>query len=258
MTDYPLPYVSNDLTGQVAFVTGATSGLGRRFANVLAKCGAKVAIAGRRKDRLDEVKAEIAAFGGVAHPIPLDVGNMQACIDAIGEAEKALGLVTILVNNAGMPDPVRPTKASLELIDEVFNVNMKAPFVLSCEVARRLIAAKSPGRIVNIASVAAFRYGGNGAALYPITKAGLIRITEALAVEWSKQRINVNAIAPGLFDSEMTEAMFERVGDISKENPRGRMGVPAQLDSTLLYFVSPASECVTGTYVKVDDGQGTR
>lgn len=258
MTDYPLPYVSNDLTGQVAFVTGATSGLGRRFANVLAKCGAKVAVAGRRKDRLADVVAEIATFGGEAYAIPLDVGDMEACIAAIGEAEAALGTVTILVNNAGMPDPVRPTKASLDFIDQVINVNMKAPFVLSCEVARRLMSAKKPGRIVNIASTVAFNYNGNGAALYPITKAALIRITEALAMEWSKFHINVNAIAPGLFDSEMTQSMFTRLGDISKDNPRGRMGVPAQLDSTLLYLVSPASECVTGAYIKVDDGQGPR
>jgi NAD(P)-dependent dehydrogenase (short-subunit alcohol dehydrogenase family) len=112
--------------------------------------------------------------------------------------------------------------------------------------------------MVNISSVGGFNYGGNGAALYSITKAGIARMSEVLAVEWSRYNINVNCIAPGAFSSEMMDGMLERMGDISKAFPRGRICDPAQLDSTLLYFVSPASECVTGTIVKVDDGQGPR
>ena len=111
---------------------------------------------------------------------------------------------------------------------------------------------------MNISSVAAFHYSGGGAALYSITKAGIARMTEALAVEWARFNINVNCIAPGAFSSEMLDGMLERMGDISEHFPRKRIGQPAQMDSTLLYLVSPSSDCVTGTIIKVDDGQGPR
>lgn len=255
---YPLPNVSTDLSGQTALVTGASSGLGLRFAKVLAKCGAKVALAARRVDRLEEIAAEIRAAGGVAEPIAMDATNADDLISAVAEAEKRLGLVTILVNNAGIPDAQRAHKMPLDLIDRVLDVNVRAPFILSCEVARRLMAANAPGRIVNIASEAAFGYGGNGAALYSVSKAAVVRITETLAVEWSRFHINVNAIAPGAFASEMMDGMLSRMGDISQHFPRKRIGDPAQLDSTLLFLVSPASDAVTGTVVRVDDGQGAR
>lgn len=256
--DYALPNLSDDLSGQTALVTGASSGLGRRFARVLAACGAQVAVAARRGDRLESLVAEIAAAGGKAAPVVVDVSQADRLAAAVDEAESALGPVTILVNNAGIPDAQRATKMPLELIDRVIDVNVRAPFVLSCEVARRLMEAKRPGRIVNIASAAAFDYGGNGAALYSVSKAAVVRMTEALAVEWSRFNINVNAIAPGAFRSEMMDGMLARVGDISQHMPRRRIGDPAQLDSTLIYLVSPASDAVTGTCILVDDGQGRR
>jgi len=255
---YPLPNVSNDLSGQTALVTGASSGLGLRFAKVLAKCGAKVALAARRLDRLEALAAEIEAEGGQAVPIEMDATDADQLVGAVQKAEEAFGLVTILVNNAGIPDAQRAHKMPLELIDRVLDVNVRAPFVLSCEVARRLIAAEKPGRIVNIASEAAFRYGGGGAALYSVSKTAVVRITETLAVEWARFGINVNAIAPGAFASEMMDGMLSRIGDITQNMPRKRLGDPAQLDSTLLYLVSPASDAVTGTCVRVDDGQGSR
>jgi NAD(P)-dependent dehydrogenase (short-subunit alcohol dehydrogenase family) len=255
---YPLPNASTDLTGHVALVTGASSGLGRRFAQVLARSGAKVALTGRRLERLEELAAEIRAEGGEAAPIALDVTDADQLLAVIGKAEAALGPVDILVNNAGIPDAQRATKMSVELIDRVLGTNLRAPYILSCEFARRRMEAKLPGRIVNIASMAAYDYGGNGAALYSISKAGVVRMTEALSVEWAKFHINVNAIAPGAFSSEMVDGMLERMGDISAHFPRKRLGDPAQLDSTLLYLVSPASEAVTGTSIKVDDGQHWR
>jgi NAD(P)-dependent dehydrogenase (short-subunit alcohol dehydrogenase family) len=255
---YPLPNASVDLTGQVALVTGASSGLGLRFARVLAACGAKVAIAARRADRLETLAAEIRNAGGEALPVSLDVTDADQLVSAVAQAEQAFGTVTILVNNAGIPDAQRAHKMPLDLIDRVIGVNLRAPWILSCEVARRLMAAEKPGRIVNIASVAAFNYAGGGAALYSVTKMGVVRMTEALAVEWSRNHINVNAIAPGAFASEMMDGMLSRVGDISQGFPRKRIGDPAQLDSTLLYLVSPASDAVTGTCIKVDDGQGSR
>jgi len=255
---YPLPNISTDLTGQVALVTGASSGLGLRFARVLASQGAKVALAARRLDRLEALAEEIRKDGGEAMPVQMDVTDADRMKAAVDEVEKAYGHVTILVNNAGIPDAARAHKMPVELIDRVLDINVRAPFILATEVARRLIDAKKPGRIVNIASEAAFRYDGNGAALYSVSKAAVVRMTEALAVEWSRFFINVNAIAPGAFRSEMLEGMLERMGDISKHFPRKRLGEPAQIDSTLLFLVGPASEAVTGTFVRVDDGQGGR
>lgn len=256
--DYPLPNKSTDLTGQVALVTGASSGLGLRFAKVLASQGAKVALAARRLDRLEALADEIRREGGEAVAVQMDATDADQLKAAVETAEQELGLVTILVNNAGIPDAQRAHKMEIDLIDRVLDINVRAPFVLCCEVARRLIAAGKPGRIVNIASEAAFRYDGHGAALYSVSKAAVIRTTEALAVEWSRNHINVNAIAPGAFESEMMDGMLERMGDISQRFPRKRLGNPAQLDSTLLFLVGPASDAVTGTFVRVDDGQGAR
>ena len=258
MTELALPNISNDLSGEVAMVTGATSGLGWRFAQVLAAAGATVVACGRREERLAELVADIESRGGVAHAVPLDMTDADGILAAVQHAEDAAGLVTILVNNAGVPDAQRAHKMSLELIDRVIDTNLRGPYVLSCEVARRLIAAERPGRMINISSVAATHYAGGGAALYSVTKAGIWRMTEALAVEWSRNHINVNGIAPGAFDSEMMDGMLERMGDFTGSFPRKRLGVPAQLDSTLLYLCSPASECVTGTVITVDDGQGSR
>lgn len=255
---YPLPNASIDLSGKVALVTGASSGLGKRFAQVLARQGAKVAITGRRLDRLEALAAEIAADGGVAAPLALDVTDTDQLLAVIGRAENALGPVDILINNAGIPDAQRATKMSVELIDAVMDTNVRAPWILACEFARRRMEAKAPGRVINIASMAAYSYRGEGAALYSVSKAAVVRMTEALAVEWSKFHINVNAIAPGAFASEMMDGMLERMGDISQHMPRKRIGDPAQLDSTLLYLCSPASDAVTGTSIKVDDGQGGR
>ncbi len=258
MTDFPIPNFSIDLSGQSALVTGCTSGLGRRFARVLAAAGAKVAITGRRVERLEELAREIAAAGGTSVPIRIDMTDPASILAALDAAEKALGTITILVNNAGIPDAQRAHKMSLELINAVFDTNLRGPYILSCEVAKRLINQKVPGRMVNISSIGAFSYDGMGAALYSITKAGVVRMTEALSAEWARYGINVNAIAPGAFYTEMMEGMLQRVGDISVAFPRKRLGDPAQLDSTLLYLVSPSSEFVTGAVIRVDDGQGPR
>lgn len=255
---YPLPNVDHDLTGQVALVTGATSGLGRRFARTLASAGALVMAAGRRADRLDDVVAEITADRGVAAGVALDVQDPDQIVAAVDRCEREFGTVTILVNNAGIPDARRAHAMDLELVDRVLDTNLRGPYLLSCEVARRLIAAERPGRIVNISSTGAFQYSGTGAALYSITKAAINRMTEVLAVEWVRYGINVNAMAPGAFASEMMDGMIARVGDISASLPRGRLGDPAQLDSTLLFLVGPTSEMVTGTIVRVDDALGGR
>lgn len=258
MAEYTTPNFSTDLTGQVALVTGTTSGLGRRFALVLAACGAKVALTGRRVDRLDALAEEIRAAGGDCLPLALDMMDRDSIRAVVEEVEGHFGTITILVNNAGIPDAQHAVKMSDELVDAVFDTNLRGPWDLSCEVARRMIAAKVPGRMVNISSIGGFNYSGGGAALYSVTKSAVVRMTEALAVEWSRFNINVNAIAPGAFSSEMMDGMLERMGDFSKSFPRKRICDPAQLDSTLLFLVSPSSDAVTGTCIKVDDGQGSR
>lgn len=258
MSDYPLPNAAFDLSDQTALVTGATAGLGWRFARVLAAAGARVAIAGRRAERLNRLQALIANDGGIAFAVPMDMTDAGAIVGGVDSAEKALGPVTILVNNAGIPDAQRAVRMSVSLIDTVIATNLRGPFILACEVARRLIQREQRGRIVNLSSAAAFHYEGEGAALYSVTKAAIARMTEALAVEWSRFHINVNAIAPGSFHSEMMAGMIARIGDFAHKTPRRRICDPALLDSTLLYLCAPASEAVTGTVIRVDDGQFIR
>jgi NAD(P)-dependent dehydrogenase (short-subunit alcohol dehydrogenase family) len=255
MADYPLPNCSSDLSGRVALVTGASSGFGERFARVLAAQGAKVVLCARRKDRLDALAAEI---GPNALAVAMDATDSASLFAAVDAAEAAFGTVDILVNNAGIPDAQRAHKMSVALVDRVLGVNLRAPWLLSCEVARRLIATKKPGRIVNISSTAHYGYTGGGAALYAVTKTAIARMTETLAVEWAAYEINVNAIAPGMFVTEMTDGMFERIGPQDQNVARKRIPDPALLDSSLLYLVSPASEAVTGAVIRVDDGQAAR
>ncbi len=256
MSDYPTPNFSIDLNDQVALVTGATAGLGQRFARVLAACGAKVAITGRRGERLDALAAEIRAAGGDCEPVRMDMTDREQIRAGVNQAEQALGTVTILVNNAGIPDAQYATRIDDELFDRVMDTNLEGPWILSCAVADRLIKAQLPGRIINIASMAAFDVQSTlPSSLYATTKAAVVRMTEAMAVEWARFQINVNGIAPGTFASEMVDGMLERVGDFSQYFPRKRICDPAQMDSTLLFLASPSSDCVTGTVIKVDDGQ---
>ena len=258
-SSYPLPNNAADLMGRVALVTGASSGLGARFAQVLAAQGAAVVLAARRLDRLEALAAQIAAAGGQALAVEMDATDAESLVNAVAAGEAAFGMIDILVNNAGIPDAQRAHKMDTALIDQVLGVNLRGPWILSCEVARRLIAAEKPGRIVNISSVAHYRYDGGGAALYAVTKTAIARMTEALSVEWAHYGINVNAIAPGMFVSEMTDGMFARMGGNPAQHlPRGRVPVPEQMDSTLLYLVAPASECVTGAIIRIDDGQSAR
>src|SRR5438270_1352847 len=211
-TPFPLPYAGLDLAGQVALVTGASSGLGRRFAATLAAAGAAVAAGARRTDRLTELVGGIESRGGRPVAVALDVTDAGSIVDAVQQAEDQLGPVTSLVNNAGIPDAQYATRMPLELVDRVIDTNLRGPWLLSCEVARRLIAAKQPGRIVNISSVGALSYGGGAAALYSVTKAAVIRMTEALSAEWARFGINVNCIAPGAVSSEMMDGMLSRLG----------------------------------------------
>ena len=253
-----------DLSDQVAIVTGATSGLGWRFAQVLAAQGAKVAIAGRRVDRLDALANEISEAGGTALAVPTDMSDLAQVETLTAIVEEQLGMPTILINNAGIADGQLATKMDIAFMERLMTINLTGPFLLAREVAKRLIKAKSAGRIVNIASIAAYSYDGNGAALYSTSKAAIARMTETLAVEWARFPINVNAIAPGIVKSEMTDGMAQRMkaGDeaegFAAHLRRNRVPTPDWLDSTLLFLVDPDSHAVTGTVIKIDDGQNDR
>ncbi|MGB3457242.1 MAG: SDR family NAD(P)-dependent oxidoreductase [Litorimonas sp.] len=253
-----------DLSGEIAIVTGATSGLGWRFAKVLAAQGAKLCITGRRVERLDALAQEISAEGATVMTLPADMSDM-AQVEGIAETVEAhLGMPTLLVNNAGIADGQLATKMDVAFMEQLIAINLTGPFLLAREVAKRLIKAKRPGRIVNIASMAAYDYDGNGAALYSTSKGAIARMTETLAVEWAKFHINVNGIAPGIVKSEMTDGMAQRMkaGDTAEgfaaHTTRGRVPTPDYLDSTLLYLMDPASHAVTGTVIKIDDGQQRR
>ena len=251
------PNFSTDLTGQTALVTGTTSGLGRRFAEVLAACGANVAVAGRRVDRLEELAGRLRDAGGNVLTVPLDVTDTDALFTSVARVQDELGPIQILVNNAGKPDAKLALRMDPKFVDEMVATNLTSLFHLASEVTRRLIEADLPGRIVNIASGAAYS-AGIGTSWYAITKSAVVRMTEMLALEFARYDVNVNCIAPGAFESEMMDGMLERMGDITREFPRKRIGKPSQLDSTLLYLVSPDSDFVTGATIRVHDGQGAR
>lgn len=249
-----------ELSGRIALVTGASSGLGQRFARVLAAAGATVIIAGRRESRLRQLANEITASGGAVITQVMDISDGPALPGLIEQLTREHGLIDILVNNAAMGQTGNSLDTPATAADELLFTNLRAPFILCNEIARHLITAQRPGNIVNLSSVGAYHYStGTHAALYCACKAAIIRLTEALAMEWAQHGINVNAIAPGLFRTEMTDTHLAHYGDaILKRMPRKRAGEPAQLDSTLLYLLSPASEFITGICIRVDDAQFPR
>lgn len=247
-----------NLQGQVALITGASAGLGQHFAQLLAGHGARVALVARDEKRLALTANTIRANGGECEYFTIDLTRTHEISELVEQINARLGVITLLVNNAGMMALGSSTKLSIDDIEASLAINVRVPFILSREVAKRLIEAKLPGRIINLSSITSFHYPGDGAAIYSTTKAAVNRMTETLAMEWVKHRINVNAIAPGTIEAGMTDRLEARVGDIRQRYPRGRLGLPQQLDSTLLYLCSPASELVTGTIIKVDDGQFTR
>jgi NAD(P)-dependent dehydrogenase (short-subunit alcohol dehydrogenase family) len=248
------------LDQRVAIVTGASAGLGRHFAEVLAREGAKTVLVARRGKALETVVRQIETEGGEAIAIQADLTDADAAKHVLDAATSAFGTPDILVNNAAMADANFATRLSLDTINQVIDLDFRAPFLLSCGLAERLIEREMPGWIVNISSVGAHYYAPKSAsALYCSCKAGLIRMTETLAIEWAAFGINVNAIAPGMFESEMTEGYIARKGDRVRQGfPRHRFGQPADLASTLLYLVDPASRLVTGACITVDDAQTPR
>lgn len=246
-----------DLTGRVAVITGASSGLGVQMAKAYAKQGANIAIMARRKEKLEAVATEIRALGVKCLPVPCDVTDTNAIIEAVETIEKEYGKVDIVVNNAGT-GYVGP---AVEMKDEDWNWNVEldlnSVFKVSREFAKGMIK-NNYGRIINISSM----YGlvGNMAlpsAGYHAAKGGVLNLTRALAAEWARNGITVNCICPGYFETELTADTLktDSFSEYTKATvPLGRYGNEGELDSTAVYLASEASSYVTGVIIPVDGG----
>lgn len=245
-----------DLSGQTAFVTGATSGLGRRFAKILSEAGASVAIAGRRVDRLQTLKSEIESTGRKCAAVALDVTDAAAIPRALDEAEAALGPIGTLVNNAGVNVQGMVADQTVADFDTVMNTNLRGPFLLATEMGRRMIARKQGGKIINIASIGSFRVLP-GLTAYCISKAALAMMTQCLAREWVRHDIAVNAICPGYIETELNSDWFrsEKGQAQIKSFPKRRLMDEKDLDGMLLLLASDASRAVNGALLTIDDAQ---
>jgi NAD(P)-dependent dehydrogenase (short-subunit alcohol dehydrogenase family) len=244
------------VAGQVAFVTGASSGIGRRFAEVLAASGAKVALAARREDRLAELAREIGERGGgQSVPFACDVTRQDSIAAAILAAEARLGPLSILVNNAGVVVSKPLFEHTEEDWDYVVDTNLKGAWLMAREFAHHLVEQKRPGRIINISSVLASRTIGRVPA-YCAAKAGLTHLTQVLAMELARYGILVNALAPGYVETDFNRAFFQTPAGkaLISRIPLKRLGQTPDLDGALLFLASPASAYVTGAVLAVDGG----
>ena len=253
----PVAVPNFDISGQVALVTGASSGIGEHFAEVLAAAGAKVAAVARRADRLGELARRVGASGGTCLPVACDVTDRQSVADAVAAAEERLGPVSILVNNAGVVVSKPFFEHTEEDWDYVVDTNLKGAWLAAREFAHHLVEKRRPGRIINISSILAFRTIGRVPA-YCAAKAGLTHLTHVMAMELARYGILVNALAPGYVETDFNREFFKTqagqalIGRI----PLKRIAQAPDLDGALLFLASPASAYVTGAVLSVDGGHG--
>jgi len=246
--------------GKIAMVTGASSGLGARFAKALAAAGAQVVLASRRTERLKELRAEIEADGGAAHVVALDVTDLASIKAAVAHAETEAGPLDILVNNSGVSTTQRLLEVTEEDYSFVMDTNLRGAFFVAQQVAKRMIARakgdpKKQHRIVNIASVAGLRVLPQ-IGVYCMSKAGVVQMTKSMAVEWGKYGINVNAICPGFISTELNEEYFgtENGKKLLEMLPRKRPGKPEDLDGLLLLLAAEETRFINGAIITADDG----
>ncbi len=257
--------VSIDLSGRVALVTGASSGLGAQFAKTLSKAGACVVLAGRRIERLKDLRAEIEGGGGDAHVVQLDVTDVASIKSAVAHAETEVGTLDILINNSGVSTTQRLTDVSENDYDYVMDTNTRGAFFVAQEVGKRMLArarGSAPGhfiggRIVNIASMAGLRVLSQ-IGVYAMSKAAVVHMTRAMALEWGKYGINVNAICPGYIDTEINHHHWgtEQGKKLIELLPRRRVGQPQDLDTALLMLCANESHFINGAVIQADDGFG--
>jgi len=242
-----------DLTGQVALVTGASSGLGVRFAEVLAANGASVALVARRAERLAAVKDRIGQNGGRAVAVSADVLDRAAMRRAFDAAEAAFGTVTVLVNNAGVTHADRAVEIEEAQWRRVLGTNLDAVLFWAQEAARRMIAAEKRGSIINVASILGFGVD-KGLIAYSVAKAGVVQLTKGLALAF--KGVRVNAIAPGYVVTEINREFLAAKGaEIARQIPAGRLGEERDLDGALLLLASGAGRFMAGATIVVDGGQ---
>ena len=243
------------LDGKVALVTGASSGLGERFARLLAEAGTAVALAARRIDRLEKLVAEIAQRGGRAHAVAMDVTEVASVRAGVAAAEAALGPIDVLVNNSGVSATARIGDVEERDYDAVMDTNLKGAFFVAQAVGRSMIAGKRPGRIINIASAAGLRPLGQ-ISVYSMSKAGVIHMTRSMALEWGRYDINVNALCPGYIETEINRDYWNTEGGrkLLAMLPRRRVGKPEDLDGLVLLLASDRSGFVNGAVIAADDG----
>ena len=246
-----------DIKGKTAIVTGASSGLGIVFAETLAEMGVNLQIAARRFDKLETVADRLRNYGVEVVPFRCDVSNHDNVEDLIEDAVINYGKIDILVNNAGISSAIPATEISMDEWREVIEVNLTGVFSCSRSAARQMIKQNTGGKIINISSI--YGFGGDvfPASPYYASKGAVINLTRGLAAEWAKYRINVNAIAPGFFPSEMTQDIFrkpEYVEYIRNQTPLGRPGTEDDLKGAVAYLASGASDYVTGQTITVDGG----
>ena len=254
-----------DLSGRVAFVTGASSGLGAQFARTLAKAGAGVVLAARRVERLKALRAEIEAEGGVAHVVTLDVTDPDSIKAAVAHAETEMGAIDILVNNSGVSTSQKLTDVQPEDYDFVMGTNTRGSFFMAQEVAKRMIARSkglapgtfTGGRIVNVASVVGLRVVAQ-LGVYCMSKAAVVHMTRAMALEWGRFGINVNALCPGYIDTEINHHHWQTEGGqkLVQMLPRKRLGKPTDLNAVLMMLCANESGFVNGAVIAADDGFG--
>jgi NAD(P)-dependent dehydrogenase (short-subunit alcohol dehydrogenase family) len=243
------------LDGRTALVTGASSGLGLRFATLLAEAGAAVAVCARRKDRLDALVDAIAAKGGRAHAVSMDVTDVPSVRAGFAAAEAALGPIDIVVNNSGVAVTRRAAEVEEADYDEVMDTNLRGAFFVAQAAGRAMMAAGRPGRIINIASAAGLRPLAQ-ISVYSMSKAAVIHMTRSLALEWGRHGINVNAVCPGYIETEINRDYWRTDGGQKLMNmlPRKRVGQPEDLDGLVLLLASDASGFINGAVIAADDG----
>jgi NAD(P)-dependent dehydrogenase (short-subunit alcohol dehydrogenase family) len=247
--------ISADLRDKLALVTGASSGLGRHFAQVLARSGATVILGARRVEALHALAALIVANGGRASPMQLDVRDVESIREVVAAATSQFGPIDILVNNAGITFSSEVLEHSEGDWDEVLDTNLKGAFVVAREVARQMRGLKRGGSIINIASILGLRQAGHVAA-YAVSKAGLVQLTKIMALELARFGIRVNALAPGYIETDLNREFWTSPAGESmlKRIPQRRLGQPEDLDGALLLLASDASRYMTGSVIAVDGG----